>query len=516
MLLRVASWLPKRRWPAAALFALVASAIGVGAWTGYPVWSDAIVPLIAHDTGAGSLAAKTADRPLYGWMLQATVVSFGFHRLAWIVIGLAAWGFLGWVTARLYRRVFPEASEWSWLPALLVLSPIVVQTQFVTLTIAYPDVVPVGLVVAGLLAGAGRGARRRRGAVAALVLAGLASVISEYGWATAFAGAALALGLRERRTALWLGAGAACGALVFRLTADLSNRPDVTADEQLPKLAAAPIAALYRWLSGVWHATIGAYGGAIWHTQLDPKSRASLGIAALGVSGAVLAVLAAPRAAGADAAGVSSLSPRRFLFLLLAVAAAVLPVAAAGRPTVFPAAWTGEYETRFLLPALPFASLFVAGVIACGMTRPMRTAAAALLGFLCVEASWQGARQAMHGEKWAEQLGRALLPVVRSSDGIVVAVGDDDPRLRWGSILTGKLTAPWRDEDALRVWAMARSRAVRVVGERSACRTPDTIQLDEETRWARRSGRLSSMLWVPPAGDRVGTFEPYCMTPRSP
>lgn len=524
MLLRVASWTPGRRWPAAALFGLVATAIGVGVWTGYPVFSDAIVPLLAHDSGAGSLAAKTADRPLYGWMLQATVAVFGFHRLAWIAIGLAAWGLLGWLTSRLYRRVFPESPDWSWLPALLVLSPIVVQTQFVTLTIVYPDVVPVGLVLAGLLAGAGRAGRR--GALAAAVLGALAAVISEYGWAAAFAGAALGLGLRERRTALWLGAGAACGALVFKLTADASARPDVTADTQLPALAAAPVAALYRWLSGVWHATIGAYGGAIWHTQLDAKSHASLAIAALGAVGAVLAVLAAPRAAGGEPASATrtenaassdtSSVPRRFIFLLLAVAAAVLPVASAGRLTVFSAAWTGEYETRFLLPALPFASVFVTGMIACGMTRPMRAAAAALLGFLCVEASWQGARQAMRSEKWAEQLGRALLPVVQSSDGIVVAVGDDDPRLRWGSILTGKATESWRDEDAVRVWAMARSRAARLVGERSGCRTPDTIKLDEETRWLRRSGRLSSMLWVPSAGDRVGTFEPYCVTPRSP
>ena len=523
MLLPIASRVPGARWPAIALFTLVAAAIGVGAWTGYPVFSDAIVPLVAHDSGAGSLAAKTADRPLYGWMLQATVAVFGFHRLAWVLIDLAAWGLLAWLTSRLFRRVFPESPDWSWLPALLVLSPIVVQTQFVTLTIAYPDVLPVGLVVAGLLAGAGRS--RRRGAAVALVLAALASVISEYGWATTFAAVVLAVGLRERWTALWLGAGAACGAVIFKLTADASARPDVTADAQLPALAAAPVAAVYRWMSGVWHATIGAWGGAIWHTQLDPKSRSSLAIAALSAVAAVLAVLSATRAAGAEPAGATSTGnaasaarsvPRRLPLLLLAVAAAVLPVAAAGRATVFSAAWTGEYETRFLMPALPFASVFIVGVIACGMTRSARAAAAAVLGFLCVEASWQGARQAMLSERWAQQLGRALLPLVRSSEGLVVAVGDDDPRLRWGSILTGKLTASWRDEDARRFWAMARSRARRVVGERSGCRTPERIELVEETRWLRRAGRLSALLWVPETGDRIGPFEPYCLEPRSP
>src|SRR3954469_10594150 len=99
MPLRIPARVPGPRWPAIALFTLAGAAIGVGAWTGYPVFSDAIVPLIAHDSGAGSLAAKTADRPLYGWMLQTTVAVFGFHPLAWIVIDLAAWGLLGWFTS---------------------------------------------------------------------------------------------------------------------------------------------------------------------------------------------------------------------------------------------------------------------------------------------------------------------------------------------------------------------------------------------------------------------------------
>ena len=257
MLPRIASRVPGPRWPATALFALVAAAIAVGAWTGYPVFSDAIVPLVAHDSGVGSLAAKTADRPLYGWMLQATVAVFGFHRLAWIVIDLAAWGLLGGLTSRLYRRVFPES------PELVVAS-----RPARAVARRRPD--PVRDAVDRLSGrAAGRARRRgrcwperggtgRRGAIAALVPAALASVISEYGWATAFAAAVLAVGLRERRTALWLGAGVACGAVIFKLTADASTRPDVTADAQLPALAAAPVAAVYRWLSGVWHATLGA------------------------------------------------------------------------------------------------------------------------------------------------------------------------------------------------------------------------------------------------------------------
>lgn len=514
MLPRSASRAGRRLWPQPALFALVLGAIGVGAWNGFPVFSDALVPLLVHDTGAASLAARHADRPLYGWMLHASVAAFGFHRLGWIAAGLAAWALLAWATSRLHLLVFPESAGWSWLPALLVVSPVVVQTQFVTLTIAYPGVLPVALVLVGLVFGAEDASRRRF--VFAFLLPAVAAAISEYGVAAALAGAVLAVGLRRRRAALWLAAGAAAGALAFHLTADSAARPDVTADALLPTLAAAPLAGAYRWLSGIWHATAGAWGGAIWHTQLDPKSRGSLAVAALGAAGAVLAVLGAPRETNDGRSSASSSGTRRLLFLLLAVAAAILPVAAAGRATVFSAAWIGEYETRFLLPALPFASVLVSGAIARGMTRRAASAAAALLAFLCVESSWEGARQAMRSERWAEQLGRTLLPVVRASEGIVIAIGEDDPTIRWGSTLTGKATRSWPDEDARRVWTMARSTARRAFGARPGCRMPETVDLDAEIRGIRRSGRLSSLLWVAPAGDRVAPFEPYCLPPSSP
>jgi hypothetical protein len=152
------------------------------------------------------------------------------------------------------------------------------------------------------------------------------------------------------------------------------------------------------------------------------------------------------------------------------------------------------------------------------LTPRAAPASAALLAFVCVEASWDGARQALLSARWAEQLGRALLPVVRSSDGIVIAVGEDDPALRWGSALTGKATRSWRDEDARRVWTMSRSTARRVFGARAGCRAPDTVDFDAEIRGIRRSGRLGSLLWVEPAGDRVAPFEPYCVPakPSSP
>ena len=495
--------------PAAALLGLVGCALAFGAWTGFPVLGDAIVPLIEHDSGASSLAARHADRPLYGWMLYATIAVIGDHRLGWISIGLALWGLLAWLTARLYGRLFPERTDWTWFPALLVLSPIVVQTQFESLTMVYPCVAPVVLAIGALIVGTatgedGIGAKR---SLVVFLLASLAALLSEYGIAAGCAAVVLLLALKERKTAIWLGTGTACGAIAFSLTADSAIRPDVTAASQLPKLLAAPLGAFYEWLSGIWYATIGAYGIEAGHPLLDTESHSTLAVAAAGTLGAVLAALAARRTSPADR---GRLQPRRFAGPLLGVAVAILPVVAAGRPAVFEEPWVGDYDSRFLLPALPFASVLVAGALSAGFRRSMVPVAAALLAFLCVEASWRGALQAMRSQQWAEALGRVLLPTVRAGDGITVVVGSDDPKKRWGPILTAKMTQSWSAGEARRVWALPRSHAVLLIGDRETCRTPDAIDLRGESKWARLSGSVQSVVWIPDAGDPAGRLEPYC------
>jgi hypothetical protein len=469
-----------------------------------------------HDTGAGSLAARHADRPLYGWMLQASVAAFGFHRFAWIAVGFAAWGLLAWAASRLHRLVFPESPGWSWLPALLVVSPVVVQTQFATLTIAYPDVLPVALVLGGVVTASGDANRRRT--VVGFLLAALAAAISEYGVAAAFAGA----GPRSRSAAPPDGALPRRWGRPWAPWSFDSPPTPPRGPTSPPTRCCCPRSPPRRSRACTGGSPESgtrrpAPGAARSGARSSMRSRAARSRSPRWASRAPSSpcwprrVRRAPggRARRPRARGVSSSSsspsrPRSF------------PSRAAGRATVFSAAWIGEYETRFLLPALPFASVLLSGTIARGMTPRAASAAAALLAFLCVEASWDGARQAMSSERWAEQLGRALLPVVRSTDGIVIAVGEDDPTLRWGSTLTGKTTRSWRDDDARRVWVMARSTARRVFGARPGCRLPETIDFDAEIRGIRRSGRLRSVLWVAPAGDRVAPFEPYCLAAPSP
>ena len=149
---------PKPPLPLLVPFAAVAAAVGFGAWTGFPVHSDAILPLLERERGKAALAAYHADRPLYGWMLQLTENVVGSGRVVQVVTALAAWAVLAWLTSLLWKRLFPGEERWSWLPALLLLSPIVVQVQFVGLTIAYPGILPVSLVARS----ASRSISRRR------------------------------------------------------------------------------------------------------------------------------------------------------------------------------------------------------------------------------------------------------------------------------------------------------------------------------------------------------------------
>ena len=498
---------PKPPLPLLVPFAAVAAAVGFGAWTGFPVHSDAILPLLERERGKAALAAYHADRPLYGWMLQLTENTVGTGRVVQVGMALAAWAVLAWLTSLLWKRLFPGEERWSWLPALLLLSPIVVQVQFVGLTIAFPGILPVSLVLIALLLDLpASGVRRPARAPAVLLLAGLSAVISEYGVAAAFGAAALALVMRHRRTAALLALGAGAGAFLFHLTSDASARPDVTADAQLPHLLDHPLQALGRWLVGFWYALAGAYGDAAWRLKLDPESKGTFVAFALGLAIVPFVVAAVRRFAAPDP---RAFDRRRVTALIVAIGAATLPVVLAGRSV----AWYGtrilSYETRFLLPALPFACVLAAAAVVRFLLPDVLPAAAAALVFLCVQQAWQGAFEMRWVQDWARDRGRVLHPLVRASPGITLAVVAADPVRMSGPIPTAKMTLGWPADDAARTWVLSLDKALPLVGPRERCHVGESIAIPGEIRWAGRSGPLAGVVWVP---DR-GQPEPYCLPP---
>jgi hypothetical protein len=489
----------------------MAAAVGFGAWTGFPVHSDAVLTLLERERGKAALAAYHPDRPLYGGMLQLTENVVGTGRVVQVAAALAAWAVLAWLTSLLWKRLFPGEERWSWLPALLVLAPIVVQVQFVGLTIAYPGILPVSLVLGALLLDLpSPGVRRPAHAAAALLPAALSVVISEYGVAAAFGGAALALVMRHRRSAALLALGAGAGAFVFHLISNPAARPDITAATQLPHVLDHPLRAFGRWLLGFWYALAGAYGDAAWRLELDPDSRGTLVAFALGLVSVPFAMTAVRRFAPPDP---RAFDRRRATGLIVAMGAATLPVVLAGRDV----AWYGSripgYETRFLLPALPFACVLVAAALVRLLVPGVLPAAAAVLVFLCVQQAWQGAFEMRRVQSWARDLSRVLQPLVRKSPGITLAVVAADPSPTSGPITTGKVTLGWTFDDAARTWVLSLDKAPRLVGPRERCRVGESIAIAGEIRWAGRSGPLARVVWIPDRGDRVGEPEPYCLAP---
>ena len=492
-------------------FAAMAAAVGFGAWTGFPVHSDAVLKLLERERGKAALAAYHPDRPLYGWMLQLTENVAGTGRVVQVAIALATWGVLAWLTSLLWKRLFPGEEGWSWLPALLVLSPIVVQVQFVGLTIAYPAVLPVSLVLGALLIDfEATGDRRPARAGAVLLLAGLSAVISEYGVAAALGGAALALVMRHRRTAALLALGAGAGAFVFHFISNPGARPDITAATQLPHVVDHPLRALGSWLLGFCYALAGAYGDAAWRLELDPESRGTLVAFALGLVSVPFVVTAVRRFAATDPRAYDR---RRATALIVAIGAATLPVVLAGRSVAWYGARIPGYETRFLLPALPFACVLVAAALVRLLVPGVLPAAAAVLVFLCVQQAWQGAFETRRVESWARDLSRVLQPLVRKSPGITLAVVAPDPSPTSGPITTGKVTLGWPSDDAARTWVLSLDKALRLVGPRERCHVGESISIAGEIRWASRSGPIAGVVWIPDRGDRVGEPEPYCLSP---
>ncbi len=490
-----------------AAFGVIAAAIACGAWRGFPIFADAWVPLIARERGVGALAADSADRPIFGWLLQGAVALFGFGPAQSALLTLAFWLVLAWQVARLWKAALPQKAALAWLPAMLALAPVVVRTQFKSITTLFPGNLPVMLVLAGLLLALRDGPRGAR-LTAAFALAGLGAAISEYGVAAAIAAGVFAFVIGRPRTGLVLGTGAAAGAIVFALMTDAAVRPDTTTAGVLGELAANPVRPFARWISGLWYALAGAWGDAASRVDLDTLSRSSILAAAMGLATAVLVALS-----GRARVGEPEGPPERRVAagLLLAIGAGLVPVVLAGRPVSFGNPNLDPVGSRFLLPILPFASCLTVWSLARLTSRRGLLAGAGILTFLCGDASWRGAFDASRAARRMDALGAALRPLVAARGGITLAVVPDTPTSAFPPVVTGQATVGWPADEARRLWVMPLRLAEPHVGTRRDCRVPDELHLPRQLHTVERVGVLSRVVWVGETRTGFGEPEPYCV-----
>ena len=480
-------------------------ALAFGAWTGFPVNDDALLVLLLRDSGISSVAQANANRPVCALLLEVLGGIAGLRSAPYVAIGVAFWALLAWQTNRLSRRLLGPETPVGALAALLVLAPILVSPHYTTVTTVFPANLPVSLSLAALMICLGEGSERRPllALLAAAGLAGAAGAVSEYGVATSLAAAALLWTMRRRRATAFLLLGAAVGYLIFRAIGDVSVRPRQMPSEQLARFLARPFTGVFHLFDGLWSSFLGAYGTAAGAVRLDAESRSTILAALVGLAVAIPIVRLYRRASEPKDG-----AHRVLIGLALAVMAGLLPVVLANRTPVS----VDPYESRYLIPVLPFAAIGTA----CGLQRltgrRFRPWAAGIAAFLAGYTVVVGAFGARNQQRRFEDLGRLLQPLARASSGVTFAVCPDSILLD-GADMTPKVTRRWTDAEARRVWVMPSSEARSLFGTRTNCGATDRIGQPRSLHFPRE-GPVSHLVWIPIEGGALGNLEPYCCGPQ--
>ncbi len=492
-------------WAVGAVFGIMLGAIAFGAWSGFPYYDDAYMVLFLREASLEALRAQHSSRPLYGLLLSWVAGAFGLRPGPYAAMTTAFWALLAWQTFRLSRRLFPGEPEIAPLSAVLTLTPILVTTQYTTATTLLPCNLPVLLCVAALLLCLRDGDERQRARLfGALFLVGLAVVLSEYGIATGAAAIALLLIQRRPRAAGVVLVGLLLGYVVFRVTGDVSVRVKQLPSVQIERFLQRPQAALFRFLEGLWHCLVGAWGTAAGALRFDVWARSTLLGALLGTF-AALTMSRVSRPERTWSAGPAA--RRASLGLLLAIAAGILPVVLANRSTVS----SDPFDTRYMLPVLPFVGVAIALALHRVPVSRFRGFACGSLAFLAVYWVVVGAFDVRREQARMEELGELLRPLVRDP-GITVVVVPDEWR-RDAHELTPKVDWRWDNADGKRLWVMPAGRAEEEFGPRGTCRNAAWIETAPELQSTGRKGTVSHLVWLAPLRASVGVLEPYCVGP---
>ncbi len=478
---------------------VVLLAIGLAAYAAFPAMDDGEILTTAREAGLSQFGPSYRDRPVHGWLLRLFLAGFQEQVAAWVIVDLALWALLAWQTAVLLRRLLPGRAAPAVLAALLVASPILVQTQFATLSMSIPCNLAVSLALGGILMVFGSEHPMTRGRVVlAVLLPASGALISEYAVITVLAGAALLLLAGRRRGMLAPTLGGLCGYIVYRLTSVAEVRPATLPGAQLSRAVRGWTKIPPHWVNGFWHSVVGAYGSAAGAVRLEVSSKSVLLAFAIGLICALIVGLA-----GRGDEEQSAPDVRTILALLSAIAVGLVPIVLTGRdPSV------GDFDSRYRFPILPFAAALGAYAVGAVPVPRWRRAGAVLLAFIAGYTLVVGGFRAARLQRFYDDVGRAVLPLVEAEKGIVVVVvPDGDYALPWT-----KIARRWPLEAEKRLFTVYDVYAPLAFGPRDACRNADFLNIPATLRVQGRRGPISRILLVRAEGGRIVT-EPYCASP---
>ncbi len=115
----------------------------LGAIGAFPLWDDGWIWLLLREKGRWAIQTSFSDRPLNAWLWTTLAVREGLLWNTALVAQAVLWPAMGWVSARLWNRLFPNLKRYAWLAACVSVAPFVTKIQMVTLNIALASLLPV-------------------------------------------------------------------------------------------------------------------------------------------------------------------------------------------------------------------------------------------------------------------------------------------------------------------------------------------------------------------------------------
>jgi hypothetical protein len=494
------------------ILGLIAVPLGIGAYYGFPVFDDWYYSALVKEQGPVAMIPAHGDRPLFGIILQLVAAACGSSVVPLVAFNLCLWTAFALEAAWLWRLIYPAYRQYSLLICCLVLAPVVVRIQVSTVTVLIPCLVPTVLSYTALLLILCH-YENQTWRTAALcwfgcALAALGALFSEYALASAAASAVVAAGYRSPATAklsrlrrsipiisLLVCVIAAYG--VFLRISDPTARPNIRPNAWLGGTGLLPNKA-FHFTSSVVQVLIGSYADQL--ARIQPRWDSKSTIAPLLYGFLVCLVLWRSTANSQMGTPVGDKASRLPGFILpAAVLAGLAPVAAMGRDTT-----QLIFTSRLLLPVLPvgvMASVFLSLRIVKPRYCPL---VVALFGFLAGAATLDAVVGIVKGQRLAGSIGTALLPYMRDTTGLVVAVVDPQTN---GTTL-GDLTSRWPTEQSRRFWIFPPLEAKRLFGSPTACLEHPTIEFNYRT--IRRSGPVEELLFVDASVPSEIHVERYC------
>lgn len=289
------------------------------------------------------------------------------------------------------------------------------------------------------------------------------------------------------------------GYVVFRAISNVALRVSTDPDIQFEIILRSPWSPPSRILAAAWDCLVGAWGQAASDLRIEWDSKSTLVAAGVALAAAVCAAALRADRDPAPAERVGG----RLLALLAAVIMGLVPTFAIRS---FPL--TRDFETRYFLPVLLFASCaVVAGLLS--MLRP-RFARPVLFAFafLCVDRLVVRAFEEKRLQSGFERFGERVQPFVGDEEGLVVLVST--PRLGVsGEETMAKATYRWDFPQAGRLDIVRPNTAVELFGPRSGCRSTASLRLDPDIiRWPRAKEPIRLVLWDAAHADEPDP-EPY-------